>query len=472
MDATLIETAIEQTLAARPGSAFPERLVIGFSGGLDSTVLLHLARHWQQQHPAVGLLALHVNHQLQSHADTWQQQCETLCRQWQIPFQADIVQVDRSNASLEQSARDARYSAFQRHTRPGDLLLLAHHRDDQVETLLQRLLRGSGPLGLGGMGAVSRQSGLTVARPLLEFDRAELEQYARQQNLSWIEDPSNTDSQFERNFLRHDALPLLRSRWPQLNQTLSRSARLSRESAALLDELAQLDLGEPVADRGLPVSQLQRLSEPRARNLIRYWLRQQGASLPSEVQLQRVLDEMIPAPADAQPEILWGGQALRRYRQVLYCVPVLPPAPQQPLPVSLDTLVALTAIATPTPHVTQAPTTHELTIPGRLTRLSGQGTAFSRAALQAGSLTLRFRQGGEQVKPAGRHTRSLKQWLQDHAVPPWWRDHWPILCIDEEIAGLPGLFVCAGFAPQNPQDALWLHWQPPCLPGVMDQPSR
>lgn len=462
MDATLIETAIEQTLAARPGSAFPERLVIGFSGGLDSTVLLHLARQWQQQHPAVPLLALHVNHQLQPHADSWQQQCETLCRQWQIPFIGETVQVDRSSASLEQSARDARYSAFQRHTRPDDLLLLAHHRDDQVETLLQRLLRGSGPLGLGGMGLVSRQNGLTIARPLLEFDRAALEQYARRQNLSWIDDPSNSDSQFERNFLRHDALPLLRTRWPQLNQTLARSARLSRESAALLDELAQLDLGEPVADGGLPVSQLQRLTEPRARNLIRYWLRQQGASLPSEVQLQRVLDEMIPAPVDARPEILWGGQALRRYREVLYCVPLLPPAPQQPLPVTLDTLAALTAFA-PTLHITQTPSAHDLAIPGRLTSRSGQGTAFSRVALQTGPLTLRFRQGGEQVKPAGRHTRSLKQWLQDYRVPPWWRDHWPILYINEEIAGLPGLFAGAGFAPQSPQDGLWLDWQPPML---------
>ncbi len=446
MDATLIETAIEQTLAAVPGSAFPQRLVIGFSGGLDSTVLLHLARQWQQQHPATGLLALHVNHQLQSHADSWQQSCEALCCQWQIPFQAEVIQVDRAAASLEQSARDARYAAFRCHVRPGDVLLLAHHRDDQVETLLQRLLRGSGPLGLGGMGAVSRQNGLTIVRPLLETDRAALEQYARRQNLPWIDDPSNSDSQFERNFLRNEALPQLRTRWPQLNQTLARSARLSRESAGLLDELAQLDLGPPAPDNALPLDRIRPLTAHRARNLIRYWLRQQGATLPSEAQLQRVLDEVIPAPADAQPEILWGGQALRRYRGAIYCVPVLPPPPQQPLPVTLDILAA------------HSP---DLPIPGQLTITPGQGTAFSRTALQAGPLSLRFRQGGEQVKPAGRHTRSLKQWLQDCSVPPWWRDHWPILYINEEIAGLPGLFACAGFAPQSLDDAVWLDWQPP-----------
>ena len=452
MDATLID----QALAARPGPPAqppPARLVVGFSGGLDSTVLLQLAAQWQALHPATALLALHINHQLHPHADDWQQHCADLCRQWQIPFVAQTVAIDRAQASLEQSARTARYNVFLQHAQPDDVLLLAHHRDDQVETLLQRLLRGSGPLGLGGMGLFSRQQSLNIARPLLDIDRAGLEQYARVHQLRWIDDPSNADSRFERNFLRHDALPCLRSRWPQLNQTLARSARLNREAASLLDELAQGDQGQPAADGSLPLACLHNLGDARARNLIRYWLRQQGASMPSEVQLQRVLDEIVPAAADARPELIWGGQAIRRYHNALFCVPDLPPPAPDPL-----------AFDPSQPQQT--------CLAGVLVTIAGQGTAFSRAVLQTGSLTLRFRQGGETAKPAGRHTRSLKQWLQDYRVPPWWRDHWPLLYVNDQLAGLPGLFACDGFQPQNPADALWLDWQPPHLHDRLHEPSR
>lgn len=448
MDATLID----QALAARPGPPAqppPARLVVGFSGGLDSTVLLQLARQWRHHNASTLLLALHINHQLHPHADDWQWQCAELCKHWQVPFAAQAVTIDRAQASLEQSARAARYAVFHQHCQPGDVLLLAHHRDDQVETLLQRLLRGSGPLGLGGMGLFSQQQGLTIVRPLLDIDRADLEQHASEHQLRWINDPSNADSRFERNFLRHDALPLLRSRWPQLNQTLARSARLNREAAELLDELAQSDQGELAADGGLPLARLSNLSEARARNLIRYWLRQQGASMPSEVQLQRVLDEIVPAAADARPELVWGGQAIRRYQDALFCVQDLPPPAPDPLPFDPS----------------QPQQTH---LKGALVNTTGQGTAFSRTALQTGSLTLRFRQGGETAKPAGRHTRSLKQWLQDYRVPPWWRDHWPILYANDQLAGLPGLFACDGFQPADPDDTLWLDWQPPRLNG----PSR
>lgn len=434
---------IEQALTAAGIGSPPARLLVGFSGGLDSTVLLHLVCQWAQQHPAVPRLALHVNHGLQADADHWQQHCAALCRQWQMPFQADIARVDRGSASLEQSARTARYDAFFRHTRPGDLLLLAHHRDDQVETLLQRLLRGSGPLGLAGIMPDRQRQGVTLLRPLLEQDRSSLEQYADRHGLIWIEDPSNRDHRFERNFLRHEVLPLLRRRWPALNQTLGRSARLNREAARLLDQLAGIDQGEPAAGGGLPLARLLPLEPPRARNLIRYWLRQQGVTPPSEVQMQRVLDEMIPAPADARPEIRWGRQVLRRFQGALYCVPLLPAPPQAPLPFLLDG---------PLPDLPA----------GRLRSVPGQGSAFSRTALQTGPLHWGFRQGGEQLRPADRrHHQPLKQVWQERGVPPWWRTHWPLLYCGERLAGLPGLLVCEGFAALSADDSLWLDWQAP-----------
>lgn len=444
---TLSPDLIQNALALVPECT---RVVVGFSGGLDSTVLLHLAHEWQRTHPAIGLAALHVNHQLQPLADQWQLHCELLCRHWQIPFLNETVKVERDQASLEQAARTARYAAFRQHVGDNDVLLLAHHRDDQVETLLQRLLRGSGPLGLGGMGVVSRQHGMTILRPLLEQDRVQLEDYVRHHDLQWIEDPSNGDPAFERNFLRHQILPPLRSRWPQLNQTVSRSARLCRDAAELLDDLAEIDgAGQCLAGQPLPVSLLDGLRPGRAFNLLRHWLRLQGATPPSASQLQRVLHEMLPAPDDAQPELLWGAVQLRRYRGALHCVPLLMPAESSPLAIAIDQ-----------PQIPLAA--------GQLLIGAGQGSAFSRGKLAAGPLTVRFREGGERIKPAGRPSNSLKHWLQDYRVPPWWRDHWPILYCGEEIAGLPGLLVCEGFEPLADGDTVWLDWKQP----VIDSPSR
>ncbi len=431
---------IEQALARVPGFS---RVVVGFSGGLDSTVLLDLVRRWQQLHPSISLLALHINHQLQAAADQWQLHCELLCQHWAVPFASEVVRVDPAKASLEQAARQVRYAAFKRHVREQDVLLLAHHRDDQVETLLQRLLRGSGPLGLGGMGTVSRVQDMTVLRPLLELDRSELEVWARDEQLHWINDPSNQDVTPERNFIRAQVLPLLRTRWPRLNQTVARSARLSRSSAELLDELAQLDAdGLCQPGKPLPLDVLTALSLSRSMNLLRFWIRLQGLTPPSEAQLHRVLEEMLPCGEDAQPELVWGGNQLRRYRQALYCVPVLSPPHGKPVSFSLRE---------PLPSLPV----------GKLWQRPDQGVAFARSRLAQAPLALQTRMGGERIKPTGRPANSLKHWLQVCAVPPWWREHWPILYCGDQIAGLPGLLVCEGFSPVTDDDAVWLDWEPP-----------
>ena len=425
------------------------RLVVGFSGGLDSTVLLHLAWRWQQQHPQQQLLAIHVNHQLQAPAADWQHHCEQICHQWQIPFQAEVVTINLNEASLEQAARRSRYSAFARHLQAGDALLLAHHRDDQVETLFQRLLRGSGPLGLGAMQEQSIHAGQPLLRPLLEQDRSALEDYAREHHLRWVEDPTNQTPDMERNFLRQRVLPTLRTRWPGLNRTVARAARLSRESADLLDDLACLDgEGQCRAGQPLPVSLLTPLSEARRRNLLRYWMTLQGATLPSEAQLQQVQGRLLDAAEDTQPLVRWGNYQLRRYRQALYCLPLLP----EPVP----SLAAL-----PLGQLVQAGPDGLPWCAGRLVSTTGQGVAFSRTRLLAAPLSLRLRQGGERAKPVGRNTNSLKHWLQAYEVPPWWRERWPLLYCGEQLAGLPGLWVCQGFEPADMADSLWLDWQPP-----------
>ena len=463
-----IDSALSQWRSDTP----PKRLVVGFSGGLDSTVLLHLVRVWRQQQtdPAcanIEVLALHVNHQLQAQASQWQQHCAAICQQWGMAFVAQQAEVDQHQASLEQAARKARYGAFSAVCKPGDALLLAHHRDDQVETLLQRLARGSGPLGLAAMSTVSNVGALQTIRPLLSYDREQLQHYAEQHQLTWIEDPTNQHDQHERNFLRNRVLPRWRERKPQLNQTLERVTRLCEESAALLEDLAQLDRGQPRADGGLPCSALAALPQRRQRNLVRSWVREAGYALPSEAVLNRVLDEVLPAPADAQPQVEWGGVSLHRYQHVLYLVPAwLARCSTQPIGLGSLSIPQCLPYQLALPHgelqildSNQAPLQLPLEPSSQQPPSQSIAALLSQVNLTAASLSVGFRQGKEQAQPVGRPRKKLKDWFQEYRVPPWLRSHWPILFCDQRIAAVPGLFVCEGFQPKPGEASVNLSWQ-------------
>ncbi|MAR91106.1 MAG: tRNA lysidine(34) synthetase TilS [Pseudomonadales bacterium] len=432
--------------------AAPRRIYVGFSGGLDSTVLLHLLRAWWQQQPAAQrppVHAMHVNHQLHPLAPEWLQHCKRQCAAWGVHFHAATVAVDAAGASLEQAARQARYQAFAEQVTADDVLLLAHHRDDQVETLLQRLARGSGPLGLGAMAMHSRHLGFSILRPLLALDRQRLQAYANHHGLTWVEDPSNQDETLQRNFLRQRLLPLWRRQHPGLNRTLARSARLGAEAAGLLEQLAAMDLGPWPRDGGLPLTRLRPLAPDRQRNLLRHWLRQLGAQAPSEDRLQRLVTEVMAAAGDRQPRVQWGRQSVRRFNGRLYLVPEpLPIAPGSALACRLQDLAA-------------AP--QSLALP--LGRLRPRGdTRFSRQALTKGELSIDFRRGGERLALPGRPPKALKDLFQEQRIPPWWRPLWPILKCGDAIAGVPGLWVAADYLPATDADALALSWQPPAWP--------
>lgn len=429
---------IQQALAVLPG---PCRIHVGFSGGLDSTVLLHLVSQWWQQQPAdrPAVQAIHINHQLQADANHWQRHCVDVCQQWGIPCHSQTVAVDTTEASLEQQARKARYQVFREQVKTNEVLLLAHHRDDQVETLLQRLVRGSGPLGLGAMAPFNDQHGFDMVRPLLGCDRAQLESYACRQGLSWIEDPSNQDESIERNFVRRQLLPLWRSVHPQLNQTLARSARLARESAELLDELALVDIGDIRADGGLPLDRLLPLNPARGHNLLRFWLRGLGLQPPSEVILGRIVSEVALAAADAQPLVCWGNASVRRFQGVLYGL-------DRALPESADIWI-------PISDPDQA-----VDLPWGCLQSRGGKVPFSRQALIGKDLEIGFRRGGERLSLPGRPAKPLKDLFLEAGVPPWFRGLWPILYADGEIAGLPGLWVCKGYAPLAEDDHIRFLW--------------
>ncbi|WP_101756620.1 tRNA lysidine(34) synthetase TilS [Oceanicoccus sp. KOV_DT_Chl] len=311
------------------------RWLVAYSGGVDSHVLLQLLTH-VPNHPVIE--AVHINHQLQADANHWAGHCQQQADQLNIPLHTVAIDIDsQPKGSLEEQARDARYQVFESLLQPGDVLMMGHHLDDQVETLLLRLLRGSGVRGGSAMPQGRVLGNGLLLRPLLTIPRSVIESYANAHQLQWIEDPSNQLSDFDRNFLRLQLLPIIAERWPEYRQTLSRTAALNEEAALLNTELAQLDLvglglgekggldsGAVGADSVLPLAGLHALSDSRKKNLLRYWLQVGGFALPSAAQLQAVITDVINAQPDAEPVVAWGNEVqVRRFNHCLYAMPPL-----------------------------------------------------------------------------------------------------------------------------------------------------
>jgi len=403
----------------------PVRYLVALSGGLDSVVLLHaLAR----LRPTLGaaLAAVHVHHGLQVEADAWASFCEGLCERLDVPLDLLRVRVTAGHGeSLEACAREARYQTLVGTMGAGDVLLTAQHRDDQAETLLLMLLRGSGPRGLSAMPSDTPLGPGRLRRPLLGFDRSSLEAYARAEGLDWVEDPSNVDPRFDRNFLRRQVIPLLRTRWPALGRTLARSAAHCAEAQSLIDTLAREDLGPLTGSAGgLSVSGLGSLERPRARAVLRLWIREQGFRVPDTIRLDRVLDEVLTAAGDRSPRVHWAGAELRRYRD---CLSLMAPVgrPRRRRELTWDGVT-------------------ELPLPGggRL------GVRFAAAGIdgrlwQDQPIRVRFRCGGERCRPRGRdRSQTLKRLFQEYGVPPWERERVPLVYLGDELTAVGDLWVC------------------------------
>jgi tRNA(Ile)-lysidine synthase len=404
-----------------------QRYWVAYSGGCDSTVLLHALATLRDQLPH-ELHALHVNHNLHDAAPTWAAHCRAVCEALAIPLQE--VNIDARGArgeSPEAAARAARYRIFDEVLNIGDGLLLAHHQDDQAETLLLQLLRGSGPRGLAAMPAHRPQGAGWLGRPLLTFSRQDLCRYAEDEKLAWIDDPSNFDTDFDRNFLRQRVLPLLLDRWPAATTTLARAVDHQAETAELLRQLAEEDwqlTAGPQTDT-LRIERLLQLSIERQRNVLRYWIDAVNAMpLPDRQRLLRILTEVIPAAEDAEPCIRWPGGQVRRYAGLLYLLATEPASISTPLSWDLSDRLELGD-----GRVLQA------------TSVRGEGLKANLP--QMATITVRFRQGGEVCRPAGRgHRHSLKNLLQEWGIPPWERSRVPLLYVNEEIAAVVGYCTC------------------------------
>ncbi|GAB6264194.1 tRNA lysidine(34) synthetase TilS [Photobacterium sp. R1] len=422
----------------------PAPLVLAFSGGLDSRVLLHLLSRFVRDFPEYPVTAVHVHHGLSPNADHWMAQCEAWAKQDGIPFQAESVSVQTgSRISLEQAARDARYQALAQYMAQGTYLLTAQHADDQLETILLALKRGSGPAGLAAMPVRKAFAGGIHLRPLLDTSRATLEAYARANNLCWVEDESNQDTRFDRNFLRQDILPLLTSRWPGLRQSATRSAALCGEQQALLEGLLADKLSQHrLPDGSLNLAGLQ--DEVQGRALIRLWLQQQGLPLPTKAQLVQVWQSVCLAREDANPCVSLNGYDLRRYQQQLCAIRPLPDISQWRADMVLNQSCLLPS------------SLGSLTLSADGPETGQQSGEAMRLPKPDEHIWVGFDPGGLSAHPVDRAgRRKLKKLFQEYGVPSWRRRQTPLLFYGEQLAAVAGLFVVKGFE----GDACRLVWK-------------
>ena len=418
----------------------PGRYCIAYSGGLDSTVLLCALAEIREKLPA-PLYALHVNHGLQKDADQWAERCQRQCEALSIPL--TVIELNLAvepGESVEAFAREARYKAFAEHVNAGEMLLTAHHGDDQVETFLLQWLRGSGVHGLSAMPEYKSWQEGWLARPLLGCSRGELEVFAQACGLQWMEDKSNMDLRFDRNFLRNEIVPRLKARWPGLVATSGRSARHCASAAGLADEIAATDLDTCGGENSyrLSLDAITRLSQSRQENLLRNWVAGHKLETPNSHKIRRILSEVMVARADADPVVTWAGIQVRRFGRELYLLPRLP--------------AEATGWSSPW-HGNEG-----LVLPEGLgeLKLVKAGSGFKNDVLTAGRVSVGFRREGLQCTPSGRSgSRSFKRLMQDFSVPPWLRNRVPLLFVDDKLAAVGDVCLCEPYGKED----LELEWK-------------
>jgi tRNA(Ile)-lysidine synthase len=403
-------------------------LCIALSGGLDSTVLLVALAQVQAALPP--LRAIHVDHGLYPRAAEWSEACRKLAAAWSVPFTS--VSVDARPAagvSPEAAARDARYGALRERLEPREVLLTAHHADDQLETVLLQWLRGGGLRALAGMPGIARFGDHAWhARPLLRFTRSELLAWAEQQHLQWEEDPSNTDTRFDRNYLRLEVLPALRRRWPAVARTINRVADYARDAVEFEAATAVQDLQRVAVGRTLDLPALRELSDARQRAVLRAWLRGLNLPLPSAQALAALRHDFLVAAPDRNPTVDWPGAVVHRYRNRLHALPHRGTAAQAG---SWDTNATARFLLSGT---------------AALELVADHGAGLSRVRLP-GALRVASRGTGELFAPAGSaHHRPLRKWFQERNVLPWRRTEVPLVFADETLVAVGDLGYCAEFA--------------------------
>ncbi|MDP2806483.1 MAG: tRNA lysidine(34) synthetase TilS [Gallionellaceae bacterium] len=440
MNCNLIERVADALFPVVPEDS---GIVVGLSGGLDSVVLLHLL-HAIAPRFSWKLSAQHVHHGISANADTWANFCTTLCSDWGIPLKVERINITplRAEHGIEAAARKLRYATFAKSN--AEFIALAHHIDDQVETLCLQLLRGAGVRGAAAMPLLKLADHTlpSVLRPLLDIQRSELLEYAEQNSLQWIEDESNADERYSRNFLRHQILPLLEQKFPAYRQTLARSTSHFAEASELLDDLAAIDASCAVVADHLNLGAINALSTSRAKNLLRHFIGLQHAPCPDATRLHEMLRQLKNVRADAQISIAWCGWALHCYRGKIYVIKEIS------LPVAFEAKWSgERSIELPQLH-------------GALHFELLTGSGLSLEKIHPHGILIRTRQGGETIQvQMGGHHRTLKNIFQEKNIPPWQRNLIPFLFCDDSLICVPGVASAGNFQAKVNEQGLLVSWQ-------------
>jgi tRNA(Ile)-lysidine synthase len=451
---TIIESALLSAINNYPQTP----LIIAYSGGVDSQVLLHaLAELKHAKKISNRITVCHINHGLSANANTWQAFAEKECIKLKLTFVACEVNVkQKAQHSLEALARDARYQALYSLYDEQSLIITGHHRDDQTETFLLALKRGSGLKGLSAMASKINQGKDIILRPLLNVSRAEIVHLANQQQLKWVEDESNSDTRFDRNFIRQTIMPLLSERWPSITQTINRSSRHCLEGQLLLNELAEQDLAESqLNDQSLSVSELSKLSVARFNNLVRFFLTQHHYLMPSTEQLAQVYQQLF-ASTDKNPAIKVGDNYLRRYKDALYLTADFKNVSDWQTNVYFD-------------KKQDKASGNVIELPDALGKLTFVNTQTAESAnscqqitlpAQGQKVTVHYCHNNPRCLPDYRHhSRSLKKVLQELNIPPWERNRIPFIYFDDVLVAVVGYFVCQEFIPNKNTPCFQVTWE-------------
>lgn len=447
----MISSKVLQALKSVPDA---KRYVIALSGGLDSALLL---KSFRLAHPSLSVIAIHIHHGLSPNADAWANHCEALCESLSVPCYIERVSVVNSGEGIEAAARKARYAVFEEHLVPGDVLLQGHHKNDQAETVLLRALRGSSVKGLSAI-PVERglSNGAKIYRPWLNLSRNELEEEAAKLELEWVEDESNSDDAYDRNFIRQNVLPLIEERWPKAVESLVRVAENASEAQGFIEDWCarQFESGLQGSSfdgaKTLEIESLQTYSVREQNMLLRAWIESLGFPQPSSRIFERIRTELIPARADASPIIQWEEYELRRFDGEIYCSRKI---------AKLD-----------------LPYQKSLSFPylgsNAVCEVSGQKIELNydlfdadvqvssnqisiRVPKEGFELELRSRSGGESIKLyQNRPGRSLKSLFKEAKVPPWLRETFPLVYVNGVLAAVGVRWRDANFGPKREEAAL------------------
>ncbi len=416
----------------------PANICVAYSGGVDSHVLLDLFHQLQQANEIQNLRAIHINHGLQSQSDQWQQHCQNICDGYHVPLTVTRLHLaEQVSSGIEEAARNARYQFFESELSHDECLVMGHHMDDQAETILFRLLRGTGLSGAVGIPKKRKLAQGMLFRPLLDTPRKIIESYAHIRQLCWIEDPSNQTDYYSRNFLRNQVTPLLQKKWPSYLKSLQRFSSHCEEQAELAEEIALYDWQAVNEQQKLNIDKLKGLSTARQKNLLRYWSKHLLSTTPSHKELTELLRQ-FHSTNRTQIHLSFAGSQVQQLGQWLVL------AEKIKIREAFDNV--------------EWKDLNELITLSNGFRLHREFTENGlRPPLDNERVYIKMRQGGERCLPDYRQkSTNLKRIFQELNVPAWQRKSLPIIYYNDQIVAIPGVFICQAFKAQDNETSIQL----------------